>query len=377
MLSVMAVENYRSLRDLVVPLCPLTVVTGANGSGKSSLYRVLRMLAETANGGAVAALANEGGLPSVRWAGPPYDVSPVMIRAGFAGEDYGYAVDFGLPPLDENTMFGRDPHIKTEAIWTGPFLRPQTALVHRQKQLVQWRGTSGGWEDSGYRLKTHDSILGEIADASTAPEVLAMRNQVRSWRFYDTFRTDVDAPARSSRPGTFTAVMANDGSDVASALQTVREVGLNGVLDEAIERAFPGSEVEIDEADGLFLLRLRQPGLGRSLSVTELSEGTLRYLLWTAALLSPRPPQLYVLNEPESSLHPDLLDPLASLIVNASKEAQTVVVTHSAQLQKALMKYAKKSEVDSSHVELIKDQGETVVADLGFMDRPAWKWPER
>ncbi|MFI9511060.1 AAA family ATPase [Nocardia sp. NPDC052566] len=35
----MAVENYRSLRRLVVPLRPLTVVTGSNGSGKSSMYR--------------------------------------------------------------------------------------------------------------------------------------------------------------------------------------------------------------------------------------------------------------------------------------------------------------------------------------------------
>src|SRR4051812_7311792 len=119
MLTAMAVEGYRSLRQLVVPLGPLTVITGANGAGKSSLYRVLRMLAETANGGAVAALAAEGGLPSVLWAGHSSD-APVTIRVGFAGDEYGYAVDFGLPIPDETTMFQRDPEIKTEAIWAGP-----------------------------------------------------------------------------------------------------------------------------------------------------------------------------------------------------------------------------------------------------------------
>ena len=63
-MSTLAVENYRSLRHLVVPLAGLNVVTGANGSGKSSLYRALRLLADAARNGAVAALAREGGLPS-------------------------------------------------------------------------------------------------------------------------------------------------------------------------------------------------------------------------------------------------------------------------------------------------------------------------
>ena len=44
MIGTLAVENYRSLRRLVVTLAPLTVVTGANGVGKSSLYRALRLL---------------------------------------------------------------------------------------------------------------------------------------------------------------------------------------------------------------------------------------------------------------------------------------------------------------------------------------------
>ncbi|HEY2313497.1 MAG TPA: AAA family ATPase, partial [Streptosporangiaceae bacterium] len=70
MLRTLAIENYRSLRALVLPLTSLNVVTGANGSGKSSLYRSLRLLADGARNGMVAALAREGGLPSTLWAGP-------------------------------------------------------------------------------------------------------------------------------------------------------------------------------------------------------------------------------------------------------------------------------------------------------------------
>src|SRR5690606_27019325 len=65
-----AVSGYRSLRNLVLPLDRLNVVSGANGSGKSSLYKAIGLLAETAQGGVIGSLAREGGLGSTLWAGP-------------------------------------------------------------------------------------------------------------------------------------------------------------------------------------------------------------------------------------------------------------------------------------------------------------------
>ncbi len=50
MLTTIAIENYRSLRDLRLPLEQLNVITGANGTGKSSLYRALRLLADCGSG---------------------------------------------------------------------------------------------------------------------------------------------------------------------------------------------------------------------------------------------------------------------------------------------------------------------------------------
>ena len=69
MLHTLAVENYRSLRSIVVPLGRLNVIQGANGSGKSNLYKALRLLADTTAGGVVSSLAREG-LKSTFWAGP-------------------------------------------------------------------------------------------------------------------------------------------------------------------------------------------------------------------------------------------------------------------------------------------------------------------
>lgn len=382
MLTALAIEGYRSLRDIVVPLAPLTVITGANGSGKSSLYRSLRLLAGASRNGAIAALAREGGLPSTLWAGPENGTAdgmptqgtrrkgPVALRLGFAGDEFSYAMDLGLP-IPGETMFGRDPEIKVEAVWSGPVLRPATLLTERHGPSVRIRDAAGEWQRHEIGLRPYDSMLSELADPRAAPELLAVREQLRSWRFYDDFRTDAAAPARAAQVGTRTPVLGADGADLAAALQTVRELGPTGALDAAVGRAFPGSSVSIVDHDGLFGLELRQPGLLRALSAAELSDGTLRYLLWVAALLSPRPPALLVLNEPETSLHPDLIDPLAELIAGAVTDSQVVVVSHAPRLISALEGHG------ASRIELEKSGGETRVVGQGPLDGPPWSWPKR
>jgi len=68
------------------------------------------------------------------------------------------------------------------------------------------------------------------------------------------------------------------------------------------ESQWVGSKIEITSSDGYFEMEKRQHGLLRPLKAAELSDGTLRYLLLIAALLSPRPPDLMILNEPETRL---------------------------------------------------------------------------
>jgi hypothetical protein len=70
-LETLAISNYRSLRQLVTPLARISLITGPNGSGKSSVYRALRLLADTAQGGVIASLAREGGIGSTTPKRPP------------------------------------------------------------------------------------------------------------------------------------------------------------------------------------------------------------------------------------------------------------------------------------------------------------------
>lgn len=117
---------------------------------------------------------------------------------------------------------------------------------------------------------------------------------------------------------------------------------------------------------------MQQHGLLRPLKGAELSDGTLRYLLWTAALLTPRPPALLVLNEPETSLHPDLLPALARLIGRAAERSQVVVVSHAAPLIDAL-----NQQPECHAITLDKSLGETNATMSGEFLRPAWQWPAR
>jgi predicted ATPase len=239
------------------------------------------------------------------------------------------------------------------------------------------RDVDGNWHDGGHVLQPFDSMLSEFADPERAPELLTLRERIRSWRFYDHLRTDTDAPARQVQIGTRTTILGPEGADVAAALQTIREIGPNGALDEAIEQAFPGSRVEIRNNSGRFEIAFQQHGLLRPLSGAELSDGTLRYLLWVAALLTPRPPALLVLNEPETSLHPDLLPALANLVVTAAKDTQVIAVTHSRPFVAALQAGSDESGLDLQALELVKAFGATAIEGQGPLDEPPWKWPSR
>ncbi|MCU0647019.1 MAG: AAA family ATPase [Gemmatimonadaceae bacterium] len=387
MLRTLAIAGYRSLRDVRIALGPVTLVTGANGTGKSSLYRALRLLTDIAHGRLIASLAQEGGLGSTLWAGPEIigaavkrgdhavqgtlRQKPVALKLGFASDEYSYAIDVGLPvPNPMPTRFGRDPEMKREALWVGEVASRHSMVAERRGPVVQIRDRSGSWAVTEDGLPPWESMMTYAADPREARELLLLREQMRRWRFYDHFDSGRTAPARHPYVGTRTPVLAGDGRDLAAAVQTIRETGREEEFDNAIADAFPGSRVEVETNNGYFSLVMQQHGLLRTMSMSELSDGTLRYLLLVAALLSPRPPQVMVLNEPETSLHPDLVPPLARLIARAARDSQLIIVSHAGALVSAI-----EGATASERVTLVKEFGETRVEQEGAVGR--WSWPAR
>jgi predicted ATPase len=387
MIHKLAIENYRSILKLVVSLSEINLVTGPNGSGKSNLYRALRLLAETSQGRIISSLAAEGGFQSTLWAGPEkfsrgmlsgevpiqgtVRKKPVNLKLGFVSEEFGYAIDLGLPSSG-SSMFSRDPEIKRECIWWGEKLRPSCLFADRRRCVVSVRGADDEWAIALDNIPGYESMMTYCSDPRTTPEILRLRETMRAWRFYDTLRTDPQAPARTPQVGTYSPVLDDTGSNLAAAVQTIREVGNRRAFDDAISDAFPRAEVGVEDISGWFELTMTQHGILRPFKAAELSEGTLRYILLVAALLTPRPPALMVLNEPESSLHPDLFPALGRLIVRASKKSQIIIVSHAKTLIEAL------EETPGCNVlRLEKEAGATRINGADRIGQPRWEWPSR
>jgi AAA domain, putative AbiEii toxin, Type IV TA system len=116
---------------------------------------------------------------------------------------------------------------------------------------------------------------------------------------------------------------------LAAAITTIFQIGDGHALRSAVDRAWGASRVETQVAQGLHTLSVSQPGLRRPTQAAELSDGTLRFLYLAATLLTPRPPGLLVLNEPETGLNPAVMEPPSELVTLAAEASQVILTTHS------------------------------------------------
>jgi predicted ATPase len=364
------VRGYRSLRDLRLPLSKCTLVIGPNGSGKTNLYRSVQLVAEAAAGGLGRSIAEEGGMQSILWAGERRKDERNRVAVELGWDDLTYTLELALPNphgFGFNTRFSRDPLVASETIRAGTGKR-SPALLERGHMSCMVRNAEGAPVRYPVQLVESESVLAQIAEPHVYPELSAVRQRLGQLRFYHHFRTDPGALLREPRVGTRTPVLANDGADLAAAIVTVEEVGDRDAFHEHIARAFDGAKVSVeDSSNGRFVVAMRMPGMRRALSARELSDGTLRYLCLLAALLSPRPAPLLVLNEPETSLHPDLLAALVEPIAATAERSQMLVLTHAHAFADAVA-----ARVGASRVELCRTAGATTVrgGEAGDADPP-------
>lgn len=368
------VAGYRSIRDVRLKLGAINLLTGPNASGKSNLYKSIFLLAKAAAGGFAQVVAAEGGMPSVLWAGARKGKSPTSSRTGpvrmklaIVTDSFNYELECGLPSLQgpaARSAFALDPEVKEERVWMQGAGGLKITFFERSAKGVWILDRDERLEDYSGELLPAESVLSQLREPHLYPELSVLAAQMGQWRFYHHFRTDPDSPLRHPQVGVRTAVLGHDGADLAAALQTIIETGDAAELHRAIDQAIPGAslQIEYDEKDGMFAVLLNMPGLKRPLRARELSDGTLRYLCLLAALLSPIPPALLAINEPETSLHPDLLDPLARQLVNAAKNSQLWVVTHSQLMAGLVEKYSGQPPI---RLELNDGETKVVGQELG------------
>jgi predicted ATPase len=346
-----AVSGYRSLRRIGFPVDDLSVFVGGNGTGKTNLYRALELLQAAARGTLTRDLAAEGGMSSAHWAGRRRQGEPARIRLSATLRDDGtgqvfiYAVEIGLVPQAGAEIYGaafrQEPQIKTErlSVRTGS----RTAVIlDRDRSSGFVRDADGRKQSLGRDLLATETALGSALMATGQPEIALVRAAMLAWRFHHGFRTDAESPLRRPCLAVTTPTLASDGSDLAAVFATLAHIRQDTVdLDAAVDGAFPGARLVVPEPAREASFGVTFPDFyGRIFAAPELSDGTLRFLALAGALLGYRLPPFIALNEPETSLHPDLMDPLARLIARAAERTQVWLVTHSERLAEGVAEHA-------------------------------------
>ena len=333
--------NYRSIRSISFPVRQLSVLVGANGVGKTNLYRALELMRAAATGDFAQEIAREGGLASIMWAGErrSHEQARLTLRIGMDsinsdqdGLPFTYEIEPGFPtPVD--AAFALEAMIKRETL-TLVGRRP-VALMERKGPAIWIRGPQGARVQADEVLLSSETAL---AGLRGYPEIDRVREAIAAWRFYHGFRTDADSPLRQPARAVTAPTLDANGANLAAVFATLRHIRQDSVdLDEAVDHAFPGARLAVPMPDRFASFAMQFADMPkREFAANELSDGTLQFLALMGALLSYRLPPLIALNEPETSLHPELLPALARIIAKAAQRTQVWVVTHSQILAAAL-----------------------------------------
>ncbi|MDX2152287.1 MAG: AAA family ATPase [Bryobacteraceae bacterium] len=348
------VEGFRRLAKVDIQLRPLNVLIGANGVGKTSLLDALSLLASSAQGSLNAALSELSGLPAIL----TYDRS--------ADLGLGLSLDWpGHSPLDYSLCVrqqGNEHFIRRETLsQPKDDGSPGSLHIDAGPGYVEYHDVDQGKLVRPYwQYDLGETALSQVPRLYRTPE--EFRRRLASSTFYHVLDVGPRSPVRLPQPMRPATLPGRNGEDLVSALFSMQQADRDRfeAVEDAIRSAFPGFQ-RLDfppVAAGTLAMTWREDRFSKPLYMHQLSEGTLRFL-WLATLLqSPGLTALTLLDEPEVSLHPELLNLLAGLLREAARRTQIVVATHSDRL----IRFLKPDEV------IVMDTEEDGSASLTWAD---------
>ena len=324
----LTVRGFRRLAEVDLELRPLTVLIGANGVGKSSLLDVLSLLANSAHGNLNAAINDMSGLAAIM----TYDhASEVrfgisMTVPSFAPLDYSLS----LRPQGNAYLVDRETLQQKNAEHKNPFLH----IDSRGNDIKYFQVDQGKLVRPTWEYNPLESSLSQVPKLFRAPE--EFRHRLASSTFYHALNVEPRSPVRLPQAMRPAPLPGKNGEDLVTSLYYLREAEPDRfeAIEDSLKAAFPGFK-RLDfppVAAGTLAMTWRDSNFSKPLYMHQVSEGMLRFV-WLATLLqSPGLTALTLLDEPEVSLHPELLSLLAGLLREAAQRTQIVVATHSDRL---------------------------------------------
>jgi len=323
------IEGYRRLYSVQVNMRPLTVMIGANGVGKTSLLEIFLLLAASAKGQLESKISDLSGLSEImtRDRANSLAISLLMSVPGHAPLYYrlevapkGLAYEIALETLtQQNDRYASEPfkHIDSRGLDVKYFNTEDQKLLRPN------------WDHSPL-----ETSLAQVPKMYHEPE--NFRKILASCTFYGALNVAPKSLVRLPqlmRPAT---LPGSNGEDLVSCLYYLRETDSEQfeIIEDTLAAAFPDFERLgfPPVAAGTLAMTWKDKNFSKPLYMHQLSEGTLRFLWLVTLLQSPDLTAVTLIDEPEVSLHPDLLRLLADLMREASQKTQLIVATHSDRL---------------------------------------------
>lgn len=322
------VENYRALRHIELKaLTPLTVLLGANGSGKSTIFDVFNFLAECFQHGLRHAWDRRGRAQELRTRG---QTGPIVVELKYRERPGQPVITYHLA-VDEGS---KGPYVAEEWLqWRrGAKGKPFRFLEYRSGL---GRAVSGDMPDEKDErvekpLRSADLIavntLGQFAEH---PRVAALREFITDW--YVSYLSVDDA--RGQPEAGPQERLSKTGDNLPNVVQYLKEQHPEQLerIFETLRRRVPRLESVLAEPmpDGRLLMQIKDAPFERPVLSRFASDGTLKLLAYLTVLHDPDPPQFVGIEEPENFLHPRLLPELAEECRAATERSQLLVTTHS------------------------------------------------
>lgn len=355
------IKGFRRLSEAKLELRPLCVMIGANGVGKTSILDALSLLAGSAAGNMTESISELGGLTNVL----TYDRSN-ELELGIKMEVSGHKpLEYALKVRPEGVAYSIERESLSQR--RRPESPPFYHLVARGSEVQYFDASQGKLVRPNWEHNPLESSLSQVPKMFQEPE--EFRRRLASSTFYHVLDVSHRSPVRLPQPMQPSTLPGRNGEGLVSCLFYLREVERHRfeAVEDALRAAFPRFE-RLDfppVAAGTLALTWREDGFSRPLYMHQLSEGTLRFLWLTALLQSPGLTALTLLDEPEVSLHPELLSLLADLLREASRTSQIIVATHSDRL----VRFLRPSEVVAMD---ISDEGTTELMWADNFDLEKW-----
>ncbi len=332
-----------------LPMEPLNVLIGPNGSGKSNLLEVLALL-RAAPRELARPIKRGGGIWEWLWKGEESPHKATMeatvndpekdglLRHMLEFTDHGERfevtderiecakTEFSYRLQQGRHTFNVQTEPKDKRTSSRPILSDSASIVSESLGLTIY------YE----RTKPEESVLSQVRDAQTYPELHCLQEQYERISLYRNWSFGPAAELRRNQSTHDPSDFLNEGgANLALVLSHFRGENKRKLV-AALQELFDGIvDVNCPVTGGTVSLFLEEQD-GRQIPASRLSDGTLRYLCLLAILLHPEPPPLVAIEEPELGLHPDLLPTLSDLLVQASERSQLIVTTHSDVLVDAL-----------------------------------------